>query len=404
MSRHGLFRVLLLASLASLSTSIAACAAGEAADEELVDDGAEQALSSCKLGPQCATQQLLLARSYLNGPPPKVTRPDVIAIIPDAGSVVPRQFSRKTTGVLELGPSGRLTLSGNKEGTAPIAVDDFLLVEVLGLDGRVIGSGVASPAATEVKLSGQTVGRVAEPVPWVGINQGFVFAAGAIDITRIVPRNTPFRLRTTAFDYAGVALTSEVHLTYDASTPVPVVTDNPWDPAYCTGAPITDAEALARFAPSATSAQLSALPTAWMRKRTCHPVTGCGAWGTTSEYPILVRRTYNGLPNDFHWLFAHGFAERSLNIDATRGPERFSAAFSIQGRNGTLSLRKSFGNGVLEEGYWNLAITSNRAPYVEPRALLGVEFNGALTNHCARLTSATKVGSDEHEVVVFSRY
>jgi hypothetical protein len=52
---------------------------------------------------------------------------------------------------------------------------------------------------------------------------------------------------------------------------------DPFDPASCTGAPMTRAQALTYFAPAATEAALAPFHVQ-IRERSCNSVTGCAAW------------------------------------------------------------------------------------------------------------------------------
>src|SRR5215831_16415375 len=56
----------------------------------------------------------------------------------------------------------------------------------------------------------------------------------------------------------------------------PGVTD-PFDPASCTGAPMTQPQALAYFAPAATEAALAPYHVK-IRSRSCNQLTGCAGW------------------------------------------------------------------------------------------------------------------------------
>lgn len=55
-------------------------------------------------------------------------------------------------------------------------------------------------------------------------------------------------------------------------------TSDPFDPASCGGAPLTEAQAAQFFQPGATQATIGTY-TIEMRQRSCNPVTGCGSWG-----------------------------------------------------------------------------------------------------------------------------
>src|SRR4051812_8192129 len=59
----------------------------------------------------------------------------------------------------------------------------------------------------------------------------------------------------------------------------------PFDPASCQGAAISDADALARFAPGAGAAQAGRFSMV-MRERTCTNRTGCTAWRRVSRTKV----------------------------------------------------------------------------------------------------------------------
>lgn len=52
----------------------------------------------------------------------------------------------------------------------------------------------------------------------------------------------------------------------------------PFNPNYCQGSTMSDAEALARFQPGATQASLGASYSWMVRSRTCQTLTGCAGW------------------------------------------------------------------------------------------------------------------------------
>ena len=68
--------------------------------------------------------------------------------------------SQRTTGILELA-SGRITLSGNREGTAPVTIDDFQRLSIDGKDVKLSAPGkghVENLKLFAQALAGQTDG------------------------------------------------------------------------------------------------------------------------------------------------------------------------------------------------------------------------------------------------------
>jgi hypothetical protein len=76
----------------------------------------------------------------------------------------------------------------------------------------------------------------------------------------------------------------------DAGSPPPP-SGNPFDDSSCSGAAITQTEALRHFATSASiSNPLGAGYAVYSRIQTCTTLTGCGAWSATTAWPqIMVR-------------------------------------------------------------------------------------------------------------------
>lgn len=83
------------------------------------------------------------------------------------------------------------------------------------------------------------------------------------------------------------AVTKEKILAEQICNPPPVVSA-PFDPAFCSGNTMTAGEAVKRFAPAATEANLVRYQIA-ARTRNCTPLTGCGSW-------TVGRTTFTG-PN-----------------------------------------------------------------------------------------------------------
>lgn len=387
--------------LGLLPLAFAACAPPEADDGDSDDEVAEQGVSTCRLGNGCTSLQILKAKSYGTSRPPNVTRADLIATLPGTGDVVPRRITQLTTGILEIA-SGRLTVSGNKEGTAAVGIDDFILFEVLGLDGNLLGAAVATGNGNDVKLAGRSVPQLTAPVPWLDDERGFEIAAGTIDLSSIVPKNKPFRLRTSAYDWAGVAMTTDLHVQLKPEVAPPLV-ENPWDPNYCTGAPLTDAQARRFFQPGAGSAIISTQMSAWMRSRHCNTLTGCTDWGTQWSYPITRWHSAGaGTGYDVTWNLAVPFSSSVLQLSATQG--YFGVHAMVKRPDGLISFYNKLGPGGLVGG-WTPKVDAPRFT-ANDTVRTGIT-DTFLGEHCFKMVFHRKVDGtnpNEREMVIFARY
>lgn len=395
-------RLFALAAIPFAVSAFAACASSEAdPDGDSDDEVAEQGVSTCRLGNGCTSLQILKAKSYLASSPPNVTRADVVATLPGTGDVVPRRFSQLTTGVLEIA-SGRLTVSGNKEGTSPVVVDDFFLFEVLGVDGSLLGAAVVSGNGNDVRLAGRSLPRIAPAVPWIGINRGYEYAAGAIDLSSIVPKNKPFRLRTSAFDYAGVALTSDLHVQLKPES-IPPVVENPWDPSYCTGAPLTDAQARQFFQPGAGNAVISTGLNAWMRSRHCNTLTGCTDWGTERSYPITrFQSAGGGTGYDVSWDLAVPFSSSVLQLSSTQG--YYGVHAIVKRPEGQISFFNKLQYAGVSRG-WEANVEAPR--FTRNDTIRTGLTDSFLGEHCFKMVFHRVVqgtNPNEREMVIFARY
>ncbi|MFO0668409.1 MAG: hypothetical protein U0235_02115 [Polyangiaceae bacterium] len=255
------------------------CAASNEATSD-DDESASELSAACTIGKDCGDLKLLKARSYSTSRPPAVHRSDVSAEL--AASSELRVFSRLTSRPLTFDGTKKVTLSGDAAGSAAVRIDDFLLIEVLSPSGALLAAGAVNNAS--VRVGGQAATLLA-PVPaYGGAGQGWVYGARSVDVTPLLPKNTPFRLRVSAFDAEAEALTTDVFLSTEDATvtpppppPPPPANDDPFDPASCTGAPATTADFAARFAPGATLAYLGNYSVK-VRTRDCNTVSGCTAW------------------------------------------------------------------------------------------------------------------------------
>lgn len=272
-----------------LALASVACAANDEPSDDLdIDEGAQDLSAACMLGPRCAIAQLLTARTFIDKAAPNVTRSDLLVTTPQVPTRTPKIFARKTSGELRY-TGGRVTLSGSTAGDAEVVVDDLLLIEVLAIDGRLLSVVTARPAEADLRINGNQVESVGPFVPWAGINRGFRYAPKSIDLTHVMPLDTPFRIRISALDYGGVALVSDVFLHHEAATtpppppPPPPPLADPFAADACTGAPLTYQDALRRFGPGQSQALLGSVTTVASRQRLCQVTTGCQAWQPSND-------------------------------------------------------------------------------------------------------------------------
>ena len=92
-------------------------------------------------------------------------------------------------------------LYGDEAGTQGWSVDNFLLIEVVADNGRVLDR--ISVGFTDTVLMGT------ETIDNLG-RRAFNFEAGEINLTPRLPEKGSFKLRATALDYFGVGRVSDV--------------------------------------------------------------------------------------------------------------------------------------------------------------------------------------------------
>jgi hypothetical protein len=102
---------------------------------------------------------------------------------------------------------GRVRLFGDAAATTGISVDNVLLLEVLGADGKVFER--AAVGFTEGLIMGK------EHIDLLG-RQAFNFEAGEVNITGLVPEKGPWKLRATVLDNYGVGRVSDVFVVIDS--------------------------------------------------------------------------------------------------------------------------------------------------------------------------------------------
>jgi hypothetical protein len=94
-------------------------------------------------------------------------------------------------------------LYGDAAGSKGFSVDNFLLIEVIAENGRVIDRVVVG--FTEGVMAGT------ERIDNLG-RQAFNFEPGEINLTPRLPEKQPFLLRATALDYFGVGRVTDVYV------------------------------------------------------------------------------------------------------------------------------------------------------------------------------------------------
>ena len=120
----------------------------------------------------------------------------------DSGEPVP-----SVVAVGEIGPlsrqGGRVQLYGDEAGTLGWEVDNFVLLEVGDAQGKVLKRLAIGfqQGATCGSDHIDTTGRMK-----------FVFEAGEIDLTNLLPADEPFTLKATALDVGGVGRVSDLYL------------------------------------------------------------------------------------------------------------------------------------------------------------------------------------------------
>ena len=103
-------------------------------------------------------------------------------------------------------PNARVWLAGSADGTQPIDVDDFLLIE---LEDPTMPSGVR-------QLVAGPVGDVTRSkIPIENIQPAMPIAAGVIDLTRYIPACTRRLVGAVPMDLGTIAQSSAVYLIVD---------------------------------------------------------------------------------------------------------------------------------------------------------------------------------------------
>lgn len=262
-------------------------------DAEPMESQESELASPCTWGTTCPDSlRVAEARDFGGGRPPARLRSDIV-IATSEWEATPRVFRQHTTRPLRIDDSAAtkgMVLTGPEPGSA-FAVDNALVIEVLGVDGALIDAayvGELEPAT----ISGKPLRKVGgEHSGW---DRGFRFAP--VDITSLLPRNTAFRLRFSAIDNGGSAAVGDVWArTTGGTEPPPPADGDVFEASWCDGAPISKSQFLSHFAPGSISSTFGAFGIS-ARRRDCHELTGCGAWEAASSAVLRKFPDANGWP------------------------------------------------------------------------------------------------------------
>ncbi len=175
---------------------------------------------------------------------------------------------------------------------------------------------------------------------------------------------------------------------------------DPFDPASCTGAAMTQQQALAYFAPAATAAAIAPYHV-HIRSRACNTLTGCAGWqpanwqlstwaGPESEQPV----------------------DGMLDVQLVSGTVNLSPRADFCNPNESISSCGSV-SAAQSCSAFDLPITPTDACGGSAGAMLGTTaatLTGVVTDHCTRLHAHATDAPDsngsytEYEAVVLSMY
>jgi hypothetical protein len=92
-------------------------------------------------------------------------------------------------------------LYGDEAASKGFSVDNIILLEVLGADGKVLRAAVIG-FSDPVSQGRETIDNLGR--------QAFSFEAGELNLAPVLPEHGSFRLRATVLDYFGVGKVSDV--------------------------------------------------------------------------------------------------------------------------------------------------------------------------------------------------
>ncbi len=118
-------------------------------------------------------------------------------------SPTPAVITDGTSPEIVLGPKTRLSFAGDAQGNTGWKVDNFLLVEAVGRDGKVLARFVIGFT--------EPVYRGAEMLDAVGQNS-FHFGPRSPRFDMKLPRGVPLKLHVSALDYGAEGSVSDLYL------------------------------------------------------------------------------------------------------------------------------------------------------------------------------------------------
>lgn len=177
-----------------------------------------------------------------------------------------------------------------------------------------------------------------------------------------------------------------------------VESTDPFDPSSCLGAPMSVAEAAARFAPGQTSA-LAGYFRKSFRSRHCEPLTGCTEWQTADRLNDMQQGAHDWLDCVTHYRFTNavpswGFV--NLEIEPAHATEVKARMLFNMGENlNTGSSLFGFQCDVPTRGAcgrWSTPRDAETIVSCEGLHIDKTQFDDAavvLTNHCVRASFKT---------------
>lgn len=100
-------------------------------------------------------------------------------------------------------------LYGDEAGTKGFEVDNIILLEVLGADGKVLRSAVVG-YSDPVSQGRETIDNLGR--------QAFSFEAGELNLAPLMPEHGSVRVRATVLDYFGVGRVTDVFVRVEPKT------------------------------------------------------------------------------------------------------------------------------------------------------------------------------------------
>lgn len=163
---------------------------------------------------------------------------------------------------------------------------------------------------------------------------------------------------------------------------------DPFDPASCAGAPITFAEAVAKFAAGSSRVTLASY-VLMRRDRTCNAVTGCSPWGPAAQADAAppVGNLSGGFPlkGSFGLKTSNSNVAAFWNDDSCPQPPGYTCADSVSFLSPTTSGVMSFPDQMTYAYlvYDNLFIP----PSPQDEGWPG-DYSMTMSDSCARLVTA----------------